>query len=317
MLSNAAPQVSVVVPSYRRPERLRECLVSLAVCEPRPGEVVVALRPNDVAGIHVAETFTDLPVTIAWSREAGVLAAMSAGVRAARGQIVAFLDDDAAPHRDWLARMLLLFEDPEVGGAGGRDIVTSPDDLPRTPVAGMITAWGKLVGQHHRAIGPVRDVDVLKGANMAFRREALALPAGLLGEGAQVHFEVATCLWAKDRGWRLLLDPGAEVLHLPGERFDDDARRRQSPAATRRAAYNYTVCLLSLRPHLRQRRLVYGLLIGDRGMPGLVRACASVLQREPVIARRLVQSIAGQLQGSRAARRGQAVGFDTFPPTVP
>jgi hypothetical protein len=154
-------------------------------------------------------------------------------------------------------------------------------------------------------------VDVLKGANMAFRREALALPAHLLGAGAQVHFEVATCLWAKNRGWRLMLDPDAEVVHLPGERFAGDRRSGPSPVSTYNAACNLTWCMLSMRPGLAPRRLVYGLCVGDRDVPGVGRALAGLVRGERLWLR-LLPSLTGQLWGATLVAVGRPVKMTTF-----
>jgi hypothetical protein len=57
---------------------------------------------------------------------------------------------------------------------------------------------------------------VVQAANMALRREALALPDGLRGSGAQAHFEVAMCLWARKRDWRIVYDPAIVVDHYRG-----------------------------------------------------------------------------------------------------
>jgi hypothetical protein len=226
--------------------------------------------------------------------------------------MIAFIDDDAAPHPDWLQRVLSLMVDKRVGGVGGRDIVTLDGALPRTGDVGRLTSWGKLVGDHHRAAGPPRGVDVLKAANMIFRREALALPSGLRGSGAQVHFEVATCLWAADRGWRLVMDPGAEVDHLPGPRFDADRRGAPAAKATFDAAYNLTIALITMRPTLATRRLAYGLLVGDRGAPGLLRAVAASRSRQWFIVRRLVPSLGGQLLALLHFSRGTRLEMTTF-----
>src|SRR5439155_4056745 len=112
-----------------------------------------------------------------------------------------------------------------------------------------------------------RDVMVLKGANMAFRREAVALPQGLRGRGAQVHFELAMSLWAIAQGWRLVYDPAAVVDHFIGPRFGADRRGRPERNAVRDATYNYVAALLSQRPELLWRRAAYGLLVGDRAAP--------------------------------------------------
>jgi hypothetical protein len=146
---------------------------------------------------------------------------------------------------------------------------------------------------------------------MAFKREALALPVHLLGQGAQANFEVATSLWAKNRGWRLILDPTAEVMHLPGERFDADRRLRPSLMAVHRAAYNLTVCLLAMRPDLTLRRLIYGLFVGDRETPGLARAALSLVRRDEVW-HRLLPSVTGQLRGAVAALLKRDIEMETF-----
>lgn len=303
--------VSVVIPSYRRPDRLLDCLHGLQRSTRRPDEVVVVVRSEDeesIAAVRVNAPQAKLVLV----DEPGVLAAMTAGAREARGRIIAFIDDDAVPKADWLSRILACLEDERVGGAGGRDIVTNPDVLPRTTVAGCFDRSGKLIGNHHTVIGPPRDVQVLKAANMAFKRDALALPAHLLGKGAQVHFEVATCLWARQRGWRLVLDPGAEVLHLPGERFDADIRVRPSLGAAYRMAFNLTWCLLSMRPPILRRAMIYALVVGDRSNPGFVRTAVALLRGERSVLRRVLPSLAGQLHAIVVWITGHDVPMVTF-----
>ena len=310
----SSPSVSVVIPTHRRPDRLREALRALADQRRRPQEIIVVRRRDDEPAAQVVARHRALQVTEVVVEEPGVLAAMIAGARRAGGTHIAFLDDDAAPHPDWLERMVACLADDGVGGAGGRDIVTADDALPRTRDVGRITRWGKLMGDHHRATGATLEVDVLKAANMIFRREALALPTGLRGAGAQVHFEVASGLWARNRGWRLIVDPAAQVDHLPGPRFDADARGRPAAAATLDAGHNLTVALLTMRPSLLWRRPVYGLLIGDRGLPGMGRALAAIPLRQWFVVARLVPSLAGQLLGIARYLTGRRVEMVTFGP---
>jgi hypothetical protein len=232
--------------------------------------------------------------------EPGVLAAMKAGVIASQRDIVAFIDDDAVPRPDWLGRLVRHFEHPEVGGVGGRDHVHHSEvpEAPEVPTVdvGRITRWGKLIGNHHRGSGEPRNVMVLKAAGMAFRRHALALPSGLRGTGAQVHFEVATCLSALRRGWKLIYDPKAVVDHYPGPRFDADQRGRSAPSAVRDGAYNLVTALLSEAPELYWRRALYGLLVGDRGVPGIARATVALLRGERRVLDCLRPSLEGQIE---------------------
>jgi cellulose synthase/poly-beta-1,6-N-acetylglucosamine synthase-like glycosyltransferase len=242
----------------------------------------------------------------------GVLAAMAAGVRASDSEAVAFLDDDTCPSPDWLCRVLQHLDQPGVGGVCGRDLVADDLGVTRTSDVGRVTHWGKLIGNHHLGSGAARDVEVLKGANMAFRREALALPATLRGSGAQVHWEVATCLWARARGWRLIFDPSITVPHDAALRFGVDRRGRPDASAVEDAAENLVLTLVSCRPELLLRRAAYGFLVGDHDIPGLVRAGVALVRRDSEPLRRLLPSLRGQARALRALLAGYRVPMTRF-----
>jgi len=305
-------RVSIVVPSYRRPDRLVRGLGALARQRRPVDQIIVVCRPEDTETQAVAHgTAGVLPVEVTTP---GVLAAMRAGARAADGDCIGFIDDDAEAREDWLERVMCHLSDSSVGAVGGRDIVDPEPGATLTSDVGRITSIGKLVANHHLGAGAARDVDVLKGANMVFRRAALALPDGLRGDGAQAHYEVATSLWAVDQGWRLVYDPAAIVDHLAGPRFDDDARQAPSARATRNAAFNLTICIGTLRPGLRHRRCIYGVLVGDREIPGLLRAGRAVLERDASVTVRLIPSLRGQLAAYwRLHRRGTTIPMYRFP----
>jgi cellulose synthase/poly-beta-1,6-N-acetylglucosamine synthase-like glycosyltransferase len=165
--------IDVVVPSYARPILLERCLVALAAQTVAPRSVVVVARPDDAA--TWAATRAAAGVARAVSVEApGVVAALRAGVAATTGDAVAFTDDDAEPEPEWLARIAHHLARPGVGGVGGRDHIAG-QTLPARSVVGRRFAFGRTVGDHHLGVGPARPVDILKGVNMAFRVDALAL----------------------------------------------------------------------------------------------------------------------------------------------
>jgi glycosyltransferase involved in cell wall biosynthesis len=305
--------VSIVVPSYRRPDRLTRSLAALSRQSRSADEVIVVCRPDDRETYAVAGETAGVQRVHVHSR--GVLAAMRAGALAASSECIGFVDDDAEAHHGWLAGILSHLANPAVGGVGGRDIVERRPEHVLTDDVGRITANGKLIGNHHLGAGTARSVEVLKAANMVFRRPALALPDGLRGDGAQVHFEIATSLWAVNQGWRLIYDPSLAVDHFAGPRFDDDARHTTSARATANAAFNFALCLGALRPELRRRRLVYGLLAGDKATPGLLRATRAVLERDRGVAARLLPSFRGQLAAYRQLhhREGPAIEMYSYP----
>lgn len=304
----------MVVPSYRRPEGLARCLEGLDRQLERPTEVVVVRRNDDETSAVVLARHPRVRV-VAVERP-GVVAAMVAGASAAVGEVIAFCDDDAVPRPDWAARLVEAFTDPHLGGLGGRDFLVPPHPAyPPTELVGLVSGWGRVTGEHHRGAGAARPVHVLKAVNMAFRRPALAFPEGLRGAGAQVHFEVPICLWALGRGWELRYDPELVVDHDPEQRFDADRRDRPAASAIRDAAFNLTLGLLACRPGLARRRVAFGLGIGDRGTPGLLRAAVALMRGDRETVRRLWPSLRGQLEGFRAARQPGALVARALPET--
>jgi glycosyltransferase involved in cell wall biosynthesis len=270
-------------------------------------EIIVVSRSEDAATTVQAVPALHRVRSVIVSRP-GVVFAMAAGAATASGDVIAFCDDDAIPRPDWIQRIGAAFADSDVGAFGGRDVLGPPHpEYAATPTAGVLSTWGRLTGDHHRVVGAPRDVDVLKAVNMAFRRSALRFPRDLRGRGAQVHFEVPMCLAVRRDGWAVRLDPGLLVDHLPQMRFDSDRRDRPTLRAVSDSSFNYTYGLLSIRPELRWRRLVFGVLVGDSGSPGFARAGVALMRRDSETLRRLLPSLHGQVAAFIRMARGQSL----------
>ena len=97
----ALPAFSVIVPTYRRPERLAACLRALAALDyPRDRFEVVVV--DDGGGATLEGTPPALDVTLLTQPHAGPAAARNTGAARARGDYLAFTDDDCAPEAGWL-----------------------------------------------------------------------------------------------------------------------------------------------------------------------------------------------------------------------
>jgi hypothetical protein len=236
----------------------------------------------------------------------GVLAALRRGCEAASSGLIAFTDDDAAPRADWIGSLVEHFA-LDVGGVGGRDMIAAEPVADPTLTVGLVNPWGKLVGNHHLGAGAPREVDVLKGVNMAFRREALELPTRLRGAGAQVHWEVAVSLAARTRGWRLVYDPAIVVDHFVAPRLDADQRVRPAASAIADAAYNLQLTMLTIPYARRWRRVAYSLLVGDRGAPGLARTLAGAVRLEGAVLTSAGPAATGNLKAIADYCRGVRV----------
>jgi GT2 family glycosyltransferase len=279
----SAPTVSVVVPSYRRPDQLRLCLLALARQRLAPLETLVVLRPDDHESRDVASAAEG--VSIVSTVRPGMVAALNAGREVARGELIAFTDDDGEAHPDWLERLVERFEsDARIGAVGGRDIVYRGDRVDEgvTDVVGRLRWYGRRIGRHHFR-STLQDVQIVKGANMAYRAIALEpFDVNLRGGGAEVHNDLEASLSVWRRGWRVVYDPSVLIDHRPGPRFDDDGRERRSLEAELAETHNELYALLRHSPPARRPLvLAYQTLVGTRLAPGLAFGAVQALRGKP------------------------------------
>ncbi|MEM5346287.1 glycosyltransferase family 2 protein [Paraburkholderia azotifigens] len=313
-------KITVLVPTYRRPKDLARCLAALQKQERVPDEVVVVARPDDDA-THacLADPLVvgALPLNIAPVELPGQVAALNCGLDAATGDVIAITDDDAAPHGDWVRRIGAAFEgDARLGALGGRDWVHQKGGVLDGSrfLVGKMTASGKIIGNHHLGVGEAREVDLLKGANMSYRRDAIRsirFDGRLRGAGAQVHNDMAFSMSVKNAGWKLVYDPRVAVDHFPAERFDDDRRDAQSMTAVRNAAYNLHLILREqLPPAQREVAWWWYALVGTRVYPGALHAVLALTSKgaRTKLARwRAVRTGAREARRAYAAHRGAGV----------
>jgi glycosyltransferase involved in cell wall biosynthesis len=299
--------ISVIIPTYRRPNDLTRCLQALKQQTRPADEVLVVVRDSDSEtwALFKQTDFHPLPLKTVTVKVPGVVAALNAALDTTEKDVIAITDDDAAPHRDWLERIESYYlSDDRLGGVGGRDWVYWQNKLLEdsdTEIVGKLQWFGRVIGNHHRGVGQAREVDILKGVNMSFRRSAIApirFDERMRGTGAQVNFEMALCLSLKRNGWKLIYDPAIAVDHYPAKRFDEDKRDRLNEVALLNAVHNETLVLLENLPPL--RRIVFMLwavLVGTQEALGLIQWLRFVPKEGKIAARKWLASLRGRWQG--------------------
>jgi len=277
--------VTVMVPTYRRAEHLRSCLLALSRQTRLPDQLIVVRRADDLGTRLVLGELAgmiDRPIDVVAVTEPGVIHALSAGLAVAFGDVVALTDDDAEPHDDWLERLLSHYADGRVAAVGGRDIQPMSASEPVAERVGVIEPWGRVLGWHHLGGSPVRDVDHLRGVNMSARRSWWRIDERLRGSGAQYAFELDTCLAARRAGERVVYDPDAVVDHAHAPRPDDEPRDEPGFDERLDRVHNETYLLLKwLRPPRAVAALAYGLLVGTRATPGPVLVIERLAAGQP------------------------------------
>lgn len=204
--ASARPAVTVVVPVRDRPRELAACLASLrALRHPRQLLDVVVVddgsaRPPDVPdGVRLLR----LPAS------AGPAGARNAGARAARGEVLAFVDSDCLADPGWLEALLPELADPDVAAVGGRVLAASERswleryEAVRSPLD---------LGAVRAAAGPGRPVPYLVTANLVVRRSDFDRIGGF-DERLRWGEDVELCWRLHRAGRRLVYQPDGRVRH--------------------------------------------------------------------------------------------------------
>jgi GT2 family glycosyltransferase len=122
------PVISVVIPTYGRPEPLSRCLAALE-CQTLAAadfEVIVVDDGSPTPVALLAERMGTAQYRVVRQENAGPAAARNRGAREAKGTFLAFTDDDCAPHTGWLEALLGTFAGHPEAMVGGRTVNVLP-----------------------------------------------------------------------------------------------------------------------------------------------------------------------------------------------
>ncbi|CAB4916476.1 unannotated protein [freshwater metagenome] len=206
---------SVVINTYNRASSLPATLDGLTRQIDKNFEVVVVNGPSTDGSSELLEGWSDRVRVINFD-EVHLGKSRNLGIRAAAGEVVAFIDDDAVPEPDWVSGLRAGFEDKRVAGAGG--LVWDHTGVELQYRYSACSRIGDprfdLVGPFDEYMYPGADPFMyLQGTNCSFRRDAL-VEIGGFDETIEYYLdEVEVCLQLIDRGHRLAVIDGAAVHH--------------------------------------------------------------------------------------------------------
>ena len=225
-VSTTPQTIGVLIPTYRRAQDLLRCLNALKEQDLLPDDIMLIVRREDSDTRTALDRFDrgSLPLRILIVDTPGTVYAHNIGIESCQTDVLAMIDDDTAPHPQWTRTILKDFQaDPLLGGLGGRDRCFDGKsfDESREDTVGKLQWFGRAIGNHHRGYGALREVDILKGANMSFRCAALErarCDIRLRGKGAQPNEDISLTLAVKRAGWKVAYDPSAVVDHYQAVR---------------------------------------------------------------------------------------------------
>ncbi|MFB0545810.1 MAG: glycosyltransferase family 2 protein [Anaerolineae bacterium] len=125
------PFFSIIVPTHARPGQLVACLQSLTRLHyPKDRfEVIIVDDGSEKPPEAVIASFrSQLDVTLLTQPHAGPAAARNTGAAQARGEFLAFTDDDCAPAPDWLKALAARLATAADCAVGGQTLNALPDN---------------------------------------------------------------------------------------------------------------------------------------------------------------------------------------------
>lgn len=131
----------------------------------------------------------------------------------AKGDLIAYIDDDAYPDPLWLSNALLNFKDPRIGAVGGPNL-TPPEDPFLAKISGDIYGSYFTSGevQYRFLPGNRRSVSEIQGVNMIIRKDILTRLGGFKtklysGDDSKI------CIKIRGLGYEIIYDPHVRVYH--------------------------------------------------------------------------------------------------------
>jgi cellulose synthase/poly-beta-1,6-N-acetylglucosamine synthase-like glycosyltransferase len=198
--------VSIVIPLKAPNKNLDECLKHCLELDYTDYEILVL--PDQIAELDYPKT------RIVPSGAVGPSEKRDLALNYARGEIIAFIDDDAYPVRDWLKNAVKYFDNPEVAAVGG-PAVTPDNDSFMQKASGYVLSSIMGGGSYtYRYIpGEVREVDDYPTCNLLVRKSVMEKIGGFdnkfwPGEDTILCLEIT-----KKEGKKIIYAPDVLVYH--------------------------------------------------------------------------------------------------------
>ena len=238
------PTLSVVVCVYtqRRWEAIQAAVRSVQAQQEPVHELIVVVDHEDELLRRLEVALPGVQVVASTGRQ-GLSGARNTGVAAATGDVVAFLDDDAAAEPDWSRLLLDAYASPEVIGVGGGVVPAWLAPRPAwLPEEFLWTVGCSYTGQPQ---GRARVRNGI-GANLSFRRDVLEQAGRFNEDLGRIGADAAGCEETEFsiRAGRafpdgvILLEPAARVHHeVTPDRVTRGYFRRRCAAEGRSKAF--------------------------------------------------------------------------------
>lgn len=199
------PAVSIIIPVKAINQHIHESIPRILELEYPNFEILIL---PDYASEEVFPKIRIIPTGPMGPAEKRDLA-----LRHAKGEILAFLDDDAFPRQDWLLNATRHFADPHVGAVGGPAVTPESDNLWQRASGAVYASWLASGEYAYRYVPKqMRTVEDFPSVNLLIRRDLFEQIGGFdtnywPGEDTKL------CLDLIRLGKKIIYDPDVFVWH--------------------------------------------------------------------------------------------------------
>lgn len=220
--SEDGKKVSIIVCTLNMPT-LKECLESIYSQTYEDFEVIIVSPNNDIE-TRILEfggtKFGDIKFLI--SDKASVSRQRNMGIKHARGEIVAFIDDDSIANKDWILNLMKNYTNEDIMCVGGKIIPRFSgkvsDELKKLPdgIFKGFVGWTVIESENSTEI----NIPALWASNISFRKEVFEIIGGFdeeLGKTPdKLMCEEEIDIQAKilNKGYKIIYEPKSIVTHI-------------------------------------------------------------------------------------------------------
>ena len=230
---NAGPCASIIIPCFNNIELTSDCLTSLAATAGTSTFEVILIDNGSSDATRLMTGDSDRVRVIRNVTNLGFAKACNQGARAARSDVIVFLNNDTVALNGWLESILtILHDESSVGAVGAR--LLYPDGTIQH--AGVDIIVSDHIEGRHRHVGMpatfpdasvLANVQAVTGALLAVRRAAFDLVGGFCEQYWNGNEDIDLCLSLVDAGWDIIYEPACTFIHYESQSGSERYKRYQ------------------------------------------------------------------------------------------
>lgn len=208
-IEEALPKFSIIICFYVDVPRFYKDLKKFGHLKYKNFEVVIVSDKE----IKLPNLSFPVKLVLTGKKRTGVGEKRDYALGVAKGDFIAYIDDDAYPNSYWLSNALPNFKDPRIGAVGGPNLTPIEDPF-LAKVSGDIYGSYCTSGevQYRFLPGHRRSVSEIQGVNMIIRKDILTRLGGFKtklysGDDSKI------CSNIRSLGYEIIYDPNVRVYH--------------------------------------------------------------------------------------------------------